>query len=296
MKSGTFLHHTQLLGLLVIPLWYLSLGCDSYNFTSPQPTDKKNLSKIPGSLQGRWIDDTNFDQDAPFYTSDVKEEMSLREENTRSAYADDSVLYVARDQVIEYITVTQTRIMKGAWPKLTADGKLLHAPPGFSVMEWIDYDSLQKEIKRTKNYTVQGNRIYEISRNNRLETAADFSEKGDTLFVTHRDTIFLQLGPNVCLRQFAKDNYALSIRNRQLAEDNGWWSIYVLEQKGKDLVYLYRPDTAFRNAPGYLFGWEDDRASFYYFDASWQALDMHFFMANGYFKRVARLYRNNRPD
>lgn len=277
----------------IIGLIFLA-GCNSYNFTEPQPVDKENIYEFPPAFRGIWIennDTTNSNNElgthysgGPFNQTSSRNLIASGQSNDT-----DSSWYVIDKSFSMLIVHAKEKIAAGAWPKIDPEKTLTDAP-FFNYFRRIEYDSLLNPLDTINNYVIRGNRIYEIYEERFLEKGYPFRYDGDTIVVFKNDTICVDLGQNAFLRKLNDNYYVLNIRNSILGEESSWWRLILLEMNDEPVIKLWECNSKTGELPS-MFYCKTIKKDIFYFDSQWSASDILKLVKEGYFTVSATLVK-----
>lgn len=183
----------------------------------------------------------------------------------------------------------------GAWPKPDDHGNLIYpdnAPGHYQYQKTIFYDTLKRPADTTDNYLIYGNMIYQKDNERFLETGYPFYMDHDTIVVSRKDTITIDLGQNAFLRKLTGNLYALNFRKVLIGDENdqSWWMLILLEKTPAGTIIRWECSSK----TGMLDCMFYDRASksdHFYFDCSWTTAELLRLKKEGYFKKTAELKR-----
>lgn len=243
--------------IMVICISVFFSSCDSYNFSQPQPVDKANIYEFPNELIGQWF-----------------------------VEGDESKSYIVSKKNVLFIMNDNTRIVNGAWPKISDSGDYLFPPlPPYESFKTINYDSLKRPVDTIDNFLLRGQYIYRIDSDKFLGKGYPYAIEKDTINFLENDTISIDLGQNAFLRQLNKDFYVLNIRNNILDEDmyNDWWQIMLLEKKEDQTINIWEctPKTEELACKFYE---RPSKSAIFYFDCEWATADILRLVREGYFE------------
>lgn len=238
-------------------------SCDFYNFSVPQPVDKENIIVFPGEFQGTWYIDSSND----FYLVSKK-----------------NVLMIQKDEF---------KMVKGAWPQLSATGDYIY-PHSYQSLQTINYDSLKTPVDTIDNYLLNGNMVYEVTEEGFLKKGYSCRTDNDTLICLKYDTTCIDLGQNAFLRRLNKNLFVLNMRNDILGncEFNGWWRIMMLEIKSGQAMNLLELTSGAADLPCRFYD-KPGKGNTFYFNCQWTAADMLHLMEKEYFVVSSELHREN---
>lgn len=244
----------------------LFYACNSYNFSDPQPSDKKNILAFPREMLGSWLAADEGDYDS----------------------------YLVYQKHILITSHKKIKIVTGAWPQLNEKGEYIRPSATYKVCKTIQYDSLHTVIDTITNYLVWKNKIYEINEDGFLDKGNFFTVDKDTLNVYTHDTLIIDLGKNAFLRQLNNHFYVLNIRNSILGNDaapiSNWWRVMLLEIREDKTLHIWecadksqKLDCMFYERPS--------KSDIFYFDCNWTSADILRLAKEGYFEVSNKLYR-----
>jgi len=241
-------------------------SCDSYNFSQPQPVDKANIYEFPKEFIGQWF-----------------------------VEGDESKSYIVSKKNVLFIMYDTTRIVNGAWPKITDSGDYLFPPlPPYGSFKTIYYDSLKRPIDTIDNYLLREQYIYEIRSGRFLGKGFSYAIEKDTIIILDNDTICIDLGQNAFLRQLNKNLFVLNIRNSILGEDfwnnSDWWRLMLLEKKEDQTVNIWEC-TSKTEELSCMFYDRPSKSDIFYFDCQWTTADMLRLVKDGYFEISSNNYK-----
>ncbi|MBI5856667.1 MAG: hypothetical protein HZB42_03370 [Sphingobacteriales bacterium] len=283
------------------------VSCVNYNFSRPQPVDRGNIYSFPDDLTGKWKEspfETDIDFTVPVNNSGP---FQISDHNTpaipalnrllpfhRESVNEDSGFYLITKQYVSLTISEREKIIKGAWPKLNNEKKLIY-PPGnagdYNVLKTVKYDSLNNPVDTTDNYIISGNKIYERNRDGGLEKGYDYYRNKDTLVAIRTDTLFVDLGRNAMLRKLNDSLYALNIKRIMIGEnDPGWWLLILLEKTGKDTLVQWECSSKTRDL-SCMFYARPSKYDYFYFDCNWTTAEIMRLKKEGYFTKSVVLIR-----
>lgn len=226
-------------------------SCEIYNFSRPQPIDKENIYEFPESFRGKW------------FSKNDGESLSIYKDRVR---------YLSG----EY----EEKIITSAWPRIDSNGFFTGPPFWGRSLYTINYDSLKRPIDTVSNYLLRGGYIYEISYDSSINNGKPYHRIGDTIYVAHSDSTWLDLGQNAFLRKLAKNMYTINILNRTIGmEDNNWWQVFIIEKNNAGSVIILGCNDKSEKLPEMFYAKQGN----YYFDSNWTTEEMLQLIRKGYF-------------
>lgn len=302
MKKGYHrLNGPGLLNIMII-ISFLFTSCDTYNFSAPQPNDKKNIYQFPDVFLGRWKEKDSVyrsEVNGPVEVKGGDQFMLTNDQQNKTplgkADADGRFYHVFRNYLL-IVDVEKERILTGAWPKLNNKNELVYPGNGLRYLYEIHYDSLNRPVDTVRNYIFSGNKIYEKESEGILLTGNDFTREKDTITVVIKDSTFYDLGQNAFLRKLTENLYVFNINNTILGINEGriersrWWSPVVLELAGKNKIIRWQCNEKASELPCMFFA-RNSKSDQFYFDCSWSTAEILRLMKEGYFEKIEVLER-----
>lgn len=283
--------------LVIISIAFILGSCSSYNFSHPQPYDKENIYQFPDAFLGKWIgeEDTatyDFDFTVPL---NQKSGDSYRDENnagnkSRTIDDNDSAFYIIYSDYVLFVFYQKEKVLAGEWPKLDSKNKLVYPPSGFRSKKEIKYDSLNHPVDTINNYIINKDKIYEIDADHLLSKGYDFTRENDTLTITKKDSVFIELGQNAFLRKIADSLDAFNINNSVIArgEYENWWMLIILEMNADGKLSQWDCSSKTGELSCMFYDLHPSKYSdIYYFDCQWSSNDLRRLMKEGYFEKTS---------
>jgi hypothetical protein len=198
----------------------LSLSsCDVYSFSMPQPVDKENIKTFPNQFLGAWIDE------------------------------DSTITFLVNKANVSMIQTHDEKVVVGAWPKPGKNGAYIYTPHFYKSMETIHYDSSKNPIDTIAKYLLRRDKVYEKTVDGFLKNGFPYRQDKDTLIISVKDTVSIDLGKNAFLRQLNKNIYAFNFIQNSLNEHTTWWEVTLLEIKDDKTIYLWDVTSKVKNLP-----------------------------------------------
>lgn len=253
-------HYTTLYILLFIPALSLLLGaCDTYNFSHPQPVDKKDGYEFPATFQGNWVDD------------------------------DSEWVQIGKNHIGMLISEKET-IVEGTWPQRDQQGQFVYLAPAYKSVRSVIFDSLQVPVDTVDNYLVNGEHIYEVTEKGTLEQGYHYTKNEDTFTIEKKDTIIVDLGHNALLRDIGGGFWVLNVMNQVIGKSNRWWQLFILEKKNNETINLWYCSYQLTQLPVMFY----EKNNNYYFNSKWTAAEMRKLIKQGAFEMCNQLHRQKR--
>lgn len=232
-------------------------SCNTYNFSGPLPSDKKNIYEFPADWQGKWKYDADHNV----------------------------IIYKNR---IEIISKDYSDVVKGVWPKKNELGEFVYpGGGGYSGMYTANMDSLKQPKDTVPNFLLNGGHIYAITNEGKLEKGYHYTIDKDTFRVNKTDTVTFDLGRNMFLRKIDNNFYVLNILNQVVGMENLWWQVILIEKKGKDFIDTWECSFKLTKEPSMFY----QKSSDYYFNSTWKAADIIKLIKQGAFEKCDPLKR-----
>jgi hypothetical protein len=249
------IHHTVWSFLICTTVIFTS--CDSYNFSDPQPIDKKNIVVFPPAFRGKWT---------------VKD--------------DNDFFYIGKQNVTMHRNES-VKIVRGAWPRLNNQGNFIQLPPSYKSFYTIRYDSLKFPVDTIMNYLLDRIDIYEVNEDGKLGKANHYHLEKDTFMLYKNELTTVDLGKNAFLRKLNDEYYVFNMNCIILGEDKPWWQIIVVQVKAGRKLVLWDCTDKLKRDPAMFY-----RASGtgnYYFNCHWTTPDIFRLIREGKFSRSSML-------
>lgn len=240
-------------GILVLTTLIVS-SCSLENFPQPLPLDVKNSSRFPEELRGRWltIEDSNW--------------------------------VIIDKRLLLFIGESRpAKLIRGVWPKLSGNKITTELPYGFESEKYQHFDSLYHITDTAINYIVTEKAVYQVLGRGMLSSGYPFNKQGDTLDFIKKDTVWLDLGRNMCIRELGNGLYVLNINNNLLAQESNWWQMVLLEMNTGDTVKCWGPGEKMNSSPEFIYYFEEKYFSAAYYESYWTKATILQMKEQGYF-------------
>jgi hypothetical protein len=150
--------------------------CTTYNFSQPQPVDRKNIYTFPKKFRGIW-------------GSEITPKDSASAESEKETYS-----FVLNKHYLRFAQTREENIL-------------------LKNLKEIIYDSLQKKMDTITHYLLHDGYIYRVDASGLLDEPHAYHLENDTITIFENDTIYVDLGKNAFLRKLNKNFYVLNMRN-----------------------------------------------------------------------------------
>lgn len=251
-------------GILLIAALLLT-SCSLDSIPQPLPVNIKNSNRFPDELRGRW----------------------LSSEDSNWVIIDKRLLLFIGDS-------RSTKIVSGVWPKLSGNGIKTELTYGYEAEKYQQYDSLFHSLDTTRNYIISNKAIYEVRGNGMLSLGYAYVKNEDTFTFQKKDTMWLDLGRNMCIRKMDKRLYALNINNTLLAQESNWWQMVLLEQPHADTILCWGIGEKMKTAASFIYYFEEKYFSAAYYEADWDAATIIRLKDEGYFDLKGIFIKENK--
>jgi hypothetical protein len=232
--------------------------CTTYNFSQPQPVDRKNIYTFPKKFRGVW-------------GSEITPKDSANAELEKGTYS-----FVLNKH---YLRFTQTR----------EENILL------KNLKEIIYDSLQKKMDTITHYVLHEGYIYSVDASGLLDEPHAYHLENDTITIFENDTIYVDLGKNAFLRKLNKNFYVLNMRNFLIDQGSMGWYLVILEKEHKGiLAYLECGDKSTTLPSMFYAKHSENGGGSYYFNSKWTSVEMLQLIHQGYFDTSETLVKQKR--
>lgn len=279
-------------------------SCTEFYFSAPQPADRENIVEFPDEYLGKW-----YSQDNGTYSFEFTDTLKASGQNDDPGgpYSDlpgtsgtngiapfakeDSSFIIINKKNIELLFFSTDKIVTGAWPRLNKKKELIFS--GDNTYNWlrsIEYDSLKRPVDTLDNYLLYGKMIYEIDDKGYLDKGYPYVYDKDTIIVTKRDTLCIDLGQNAFLRKLNNRFYALNIRSQVLGESSAWWQIFILEKTSAATFREWECSVKAKTLPS-MFYPKSSRSDLFYFNSNWTTAEMLQLMKDDYFINTGDYFR-----
>lgn len=283
----------------------LLVSCTEFYFSAPQPAGSENIVEFPDEYLGKW-----YSEDTGTYSIEFTDTLktSGQQDDPGGPYPDhwgttganavapfakkeDSSFIIINKKNIQLLFFSTDRIVTGAWPKLNKSSEFIYS--GDNTYNWlrsIEYDSLKRPVDTLDNYLLYGNMIYEIDDKGYLDKGNPYVLDKDTIMVTRRDTICIDLGENAFLRKLDGRFHVLNIRSRVLGEHSPWWQFFILEKTSAATFKVWECSVKAKTLPS-MFYPKSTRSDLFYFNCNWTEAEMMQLMKEEYFINTGDYFR-----
>jgi len=260
---------------ILIFFMVMATSCDNYNFLNPLPIDRKDMKTFPIDMQGEWI------------------YLDSNKANSPSEGSNDSVILNIREKQIDYIVISHSKMVLGAWPKISSNGKVETLKCNCNPEIMVNTDSLDNPIDSSRNYLFTNGYLFAVENKNKLSQKLSYTRINDTFYVRRIDTLFLDLGPNMKLRSINDNWHALNIRKILLEESSKWWHLTMINQNGKDSLTTYEAasESNFSNKELIKLISSPLDSDEIYFDANWNSKELFDYIKDNHFSKLLTLKR-----
>jgi hypothetical protein len=194
--------------------WWFLTGCDSYYFSRPQPTDRKDLQSFPRFMQGLWYDVYDNEEGGEDVIQPDAEQTLIRVEHQR--------IWIYKSNEISLVDrVLTLDLMK----KEEAAERM-----PFTSLRQERLDTSTGQIDTVDNFILRGALIYAME-DGKLRPGHPFQRRGDTILFTGRDTTCMELGYHLALRKVSEDLYALNFRGGTNHDSKDWWEVMLIRRE-----------------------------------------------------------------
>lgn len=242
--------------LILLALIGFFSSCNTYNFSTPQPVNGNKLTSFPQTLLGQWRDNGKKNEE----------------------------VYEIHEKFFSLVVRETQTVIRGICPSRLEKGDSFNLS-GQDFLFKVKFDSAQIKSDTVPNYIIRGKIIYHVCEDKSLDRGYPFVSNGDTITISRKDSLTIDLGNSAILKALGPKVYVISLRNRLLNLNDrtgDWWQIRILRQIDQDRWEIMGFSSIAKSLPC-IFQTGDTTSTDYYSDCAWSKSDMLHLMNEGLF-------------